>query len=274
MPLVVVLAGVLGAAIGSFLNVVIYRVPAGRSIVSPPSACPHCGHGIDWYDNVPVVSWLVLRAKCRNCHAPISARYPLVELGTALFFVAVAFRFAETLTAATTAPATAAGVLLLVAFLYLAAVSVTLAMIDLDTHRLPNAIVLPGYIVGLVTLGAAALLTEDGDAAVRAIIGGAALFAVYFLMTVVYPGGMGFGDVKLAGVLGLFLGFLGWGELAVGAFAAFALGGLFGVILLVARRAGGKTRIPFGPWMLLGAWVGIFFGDSLWTAYLGLFGLA
>jgi leader peptidase (prepilin peptidase)/N-methyltransferase len=108
----------------------------------------------------------------------------------------------------------------------------------------------------------------------RAAIAAAALFALYFIMAIAYPGGMGFGDVKLAGVLGLFLGFLGWGELAVGAFAAFVLGGVFGVVLLIARRAGRKSRIPFGPWMLLGAWVGVFFGGAIWTVYLGLYGLA
>src|SRR3990170_2318076 len=139
-------AGVFGSLIGSFLNVVIFRVPAGRSIVSPPSACGSCGAAIRPFDNVPVLSWLVLRGKCRDCSAPISARYPLVELGTALFFAGVAwFVFAGLPVGASPAIANIATVLTLVAFLYFAAISVALALIDLDTHRLPNSIVLPAY---------------------------------------------------------------------------------------------------------------------------------
>jgi leader peptidase (prepilin peptidase) / N-methyltransferase len=270
---VVVTAGVFGSAIGSFLNVVIYRVPAKRSIVSPPSACPHCGHAIAWYDNVPVVSWMVLRGKCRNCAGPISIRYPLVELGTALFFVLVALFFGPVIFAAHATVAIVGAVLTLIAFLYLAAISVTLALIDVDTRTLPNAIVIPAYGVGAILLGASSLLVGDYGQLLRAAIGAAALFAAYFIMASAYRGGMGFGDVKLAGVLGLFLAWLGWGTLAVGAFSAFLLGGLFGVVLLVARRAGRKSRIPFGPWMLAGAWVGVFLGEPLSAWYLGLFGL-
>jgi leader peptidase (prepilin peptidase) / N-methyltransferase len=272
--IVIVLAGILGGAVGSFLNVVIYRVPAGRSIVSPPSACPHCGAGIAWYDNIPVISWLLLRAKCRHCGQPISVRYPLVELGTAVFFVAVAALFAPPLDTAIGAAKAVAVVLALVAFLYLAAISVALTAIDLETHRLPNVIVLPAYIVGAVLLTGSSLLAGDPGALLRAAIGGAGLFLLYLVMALAYAGGMGFGDVKLAGVLGLFLAWLGWGQLAVGAFGAFALGGLFGVILLIARRAGRKSKLPFGPWMLLGAWVGVFAGNTVWAGYLGLFGLA
>ena len=274
MLVVIVVAGVLGAAIGSFLNVVIYRVPAGRSIVSPPSACPHCGHGIAGWDNIPVVSWLVLRARCRNCGAPISARYPLVELGTALAFAAVAWKFSGGIDAATTLPSLLAPLTALIAFLYLAAISIALALIDLDTHRLPNVIVLPAYAVGAILLLASSLLAGDPETLLRAAIGAVGLFGLYFIMAIAYPGGMGFGDVKLAGVIGLFLAWLGWGAFAVGAFAAFILGGVFGVALLLARRAGRKSRIPFGPWMIAGAWVGVFAGNSIWGWYLGLFGLA
>jgi leader peptidase (prepilin peptidase)/N-methyltransferase len=274
----VVLLGVLGAAIGSFLNVVVYRVPQGLSIVHPPSACPACGHAIRARDNVPVLSWLVLRGKCRDCRAPISARYPLVESGTAVFFVLVGWWALAGLIenpASVISTTTAVGVgLSLVAFLYLAAVSIALALIDLDVHRLPNKIVLPAYLVGGALLGSAALITGDYERLLGAGIGLAALWLAYFLMAVLYPGGMGFGDVKLAGVLGLFLGWLGWGPLIVGSFAAFLLGGLFAVVLLVSRRVTRKGGIPFGPWMLLGAWVGIFAGDTLWSSYLALFGLA
>jgi leader peptidase (prepilin peptidase)/N-methyltransferase len=269
---VIVSAAILGLLIGSFLNVVVWRVPRKESLNHPASHCPKCGHPIRFYDNIPVVSWLVLRGKCRDCGAPISWRYPAVEAGTALAFGAVTwFAFSEWLPRYESLVAFA---LVLVAFLYLAAVSIALTLIDLDVNRLPNSIVLPSYGVGAVLLGAAGIIEADGGALLRTAIAAVALFAVYFVMALAYPGGMGFGDVKLAGVLGLFLGWLGWGTLAVGAFAAFVLGGLFGLVLLLARRAGRKTRIPFGPWMLGGAWVGVFFGEQIARWYLGLFGLA
>ena len=271
-----VFLGVFGALIGSFLNVVVYRVPAGRSIVSPPSSCGSCGEGIRPYDNIPVVSWLALRGKCRSCRAAISVRYPLVEAATAVAFVGVAwwFWFGPEAPTAHTGTAIAAGLLETVAFLYLVAVSVVLALIDLDTHRLPNAIVLPSYGVGAVLLGVSALLTGDAGALVSAVVGAAALFAFYLVLALVRPGGMGFGDVKLAGVLGLFLGFLGWSTLAVGAFAAFLLGGLYAIALLAARRTERGGGIPFGPWMLAGAWLGILAGPTIGSVYLALLGFA
>jgi leader peptidase (prepilin peptidase) / N-methyltransferase len=150
---------------------------------------------------------------------------------------------------------------------------VVLALIDLDTHTLPNRIVLPSYVVGVVLLGAASVSSGDYPALLRAGIGMAALWLAYLAMALAYPGGMGFGDVKLAGVLGLYLAWVGWGALAVGAFAAFLLGGLFSIGLIIARKAGRKSGIPFGPWMLAGAWVGIFFGESIASGYLALVGL-
>jgi leader peptidase (prepilin peptidase)/N-methyltransferase len=261
--------GVLGLAIGSFLNVVVYRVPAGMSVVSPSSACPKCGRPIRGFDNVPVLSWLVLRGRCRDCSDSISARYPAVELGTGLFFVVVVWRFLAG--ASTPLPVAIPGVL---AFIYLAAVSVVLALIDLDVRRLPNTIVLPSYVVGAVLLTLQAILSGDYSGLIRAGIGMAALFGFYLLLALAYPRGMGFGDVKLAGLLGLYLGWLGWGDLVVGAFAAFLLGGLFSVGLMIFRKAGRKTAIPFGPWMLLGAWIAILFGNNITTGYLALFGLS
>jgi leader peptidase (prepilin peptidase)/N-methyltransferase len=269
-------AGIFGALIGSFLNVVIFRIPAGRSIVSPPSACGNCGGRIRPWDNIPVISWLVLRGRCRDCASRISARYPLVELGTALLFALVAWwvlaptaRAGSETTSGLIATAAA-----LLAFLYLAAITVALAMIDIDTHTLPNAIVLPAYAVGGFLLLAAALFDGEPARLLTALAGGAAMFALYLVLALFYPGGMGLGDVKLAGVLGIYLGWLGWGSIAVGAFGGFLLGGVFAVLLLTTRRANRKSRIPFGPWMLAGAWVGIFAGNSIATGYLALFGLA
>ncbi|TFD77160.1 prepilin peptidase [Cryobacterium sp. Sr8] len=274
-------AGVFGSLIGSFLNVVIFRLPAGRSIVAPPSACGSCGERIRPWDNVPVFSWLVLRGRCRDCAAGISVRYPLVELGTAVFFGVVALWALSgglVSTGSTTGlgstTATAGLVVVLVAFLYLAAVSVALGMIDLDTHTLPNRIVLPAYPVATVLLTGGALLAGTPERLLTALAGGAALFGLYLLLALIYPGGMGLGDVKLAGLLGLYLGWLGWAPLAVGVFSAFLLGGVFSLVLVITRRANRKSGIPFGPWMLAGAWLGIFGGETIAMWYLSLFGLA
>jgi leader peptidase (prepilin peptidase)/N-methyltransferase len=259
LGLLVAGAAVIGLVIGSFLNVVVWRVPRGESIVSPPSACPRCGHAIRRRDNVPIVSWLVLQGRCRDCGEPISRRYPLVEAATGAAFGLTAWHFGASWA--------------LPAYLFLAAISVALALIDIDTKRLPNALVLPSYPVAVMLLALASWNpggASDWQAWVRALIGGAALYAVYFLLMFVYPAGMGFGDVKLAGVLGLFLGWVGWGALVVGWFAAFLLGGLFSIGLLASRRANRKTGIPFGPWLLLGAVVGIAVGQPIADWYLGV----
>jgi leader peptidase (prepilin peptidase)/N-methyltransferase len=273
LTVIVVVCGLFGVVIGSFLNVVVYRVPAGISIVSPPSACPKCGRHIRSFDNVPLISWLVLRGRCRDCGEPISARYPAVELGTGLLFAVVAW---QSLSArVVTDPSTiAVATPVVIAFLYLAAISVVLTLIDIDVHKLPNAIVLPSYGVAAVLLLLESVLSNDYGDLLRAGIGMAALFLFYFLLAFVYPGGMGFGDVKLAGVLGIYLGWLGWGNLIVGAFAAFLLGGLFSIGLIIFRRAGRKSKVPFGPWMFLGAWIGILFGTNITAGYLAIFGLS
>ncbi|WIB77314.1 prepilin peptidase [Curtobacterium sp. MCPF17_002] len=265
------LAGAFGLLIGSFLNVVVYRVPAGLSVVNPPSACPECGHAIRGFDNVPVLSWLVLRGQCRDCGARISARYPLVEAATAALFAVVA---SIVLTRAAGAGATLVPTIgMLVVLLYLMGITVALALIDLDTHRLPDKIVLPAYVILGVLLAGVSAASGDWWALGRAAIGMVVLVAVYFGLAVAVPGGMGMGDVKLAGVLGLVLAYLGWGPLAVGAFGGFALGAIFAIGLLAARRAKRGSGIPFGPWMLAGAWLGILCGGPLWDAYLGLIGL-
>lgn len=255
MVLAAVVAGVFGLAVGSFLNVVIYRVPRGESIVRPPSHCPGCSQPVRPRDNVPVLSWLLLRARCRDCREPISARYPAVELLTAAVFVALTVRLG--LTAA------------LPAFLYLGAVGVALALIDLDTRKLPNVLTLPSYAVGLVLLGVAAASKGEVGPLLRAVEGMAALYAVYFALWFVYPKGMGFGDVKLAGVLGLYLGWLGWQVWAVGLLLGFFAGGLTGVGLLALGRAGRKTAIPFGPFMAAGAFAALLVGAPIAHVWLG-----
>ncbi|WP_336923547.1 prepilin peptidase [Aquipuribacter sp. SD81] len=263
--LLVALLGVLGLAVGSFLNVVAHRVPAGQSVVHPPSACPRCGHRIRPRDNVPVLGWLLLRGRCRDCGEPISGRYPLVEVGTGVAFALVTWFVLDGLAGERTAA-------VLPALLYLAAISVALGLIDLDVRRLPDAIVLPSYLVLVVLLGVASLVEGDWWPFVRALLGGAAGFGFYFLLAFIYPAGMGFGDVKLAGVLGLVLGWFGWGALLVGVFAGFLVGGVVSVALISAHLATRKSMIPFGPYMLVGAWTGVVAGESLFGAYLSSVG--
>ena len=265
--------GVVGAAIGSFLNVVIFRVPARISVIHPPSACPTCAAPVRPYDNIPVISWLVLRGRCRDCRSPFSGRYPLVELLTALAFAGLTALQLPAIVAAPSVTAAIAASLVLVAMLYFAAISIALAAIDVDTHRLPDAIVLPSYLVLGILLVTAAFLVGDIEGAARTAAGAGVLFAGYLGLVLISPRGMGMGDVKLAGVIGLVLGFSGWSALGVGTLAAFLLGGIVGVVLIVLGRARRNTGIPFGPWMLAGAWVGILLGEPIARGYLALFGL-
>jgi leader peptidase (prepilin peptidase)/N-methyltransferase len=279
LPAVLTLiVGVLGLAIGSFLNVVVWRLPRGGSLVSPPSACPGCGHAIRARDNVPVLSWLLLRGKCRDCRTAIAKRYPLVEGGTALAFVAIAVYLGSSAGLFSTSLAPFGGqplssLAVLPALLYLAAISIALGLIDADTHTLPNRIVLPAYLVGAALLALASAASADWMALLWAAVGAGAMWLFYLVLALARPGGMGFGDVKLAGVLGLYLGWFGWGPLIVGLFAAFVLGGVYSIGLLITRRAGRRSGIPFGPWMLAGAWVGIFVGAPIADAYLHFTGL-
>jgi leader peptidase (prepilin peptidase)/N-methyltransferase len=245
--------GVAGLVIGSFLNVVIYRVPRDESIVRPGSHCPSCAAPVRGCYNIPLVGWALLRGKCASCAHPISARYPLVEALTSVLFVAVTVHFGFSA--------------LLPAYLYLTAIAVALAAIDFDVKRLPDSIVLPSYVVGVVLLMPAGAVSDDWQAAERGLLAMTGLFAVYFALALAYPGGMGFGDVKLAGLLGLFLGWLSWGSVVVATFGAFLLGGVAGGVLIAARRVTRKSAIPFGPFMLAGAFVALFFAGTATSWY-------
>lgn len=248
------LLAIVGLLVGSFLNVVIARVPAGESVVTPRSRCPRCQTEILARDNVPVVSWLLLRGRCRHCSEPISARYPVVELAHTALWLAMLWHFGWSWE--------------LPAYLYFVSVGLALAVIDIDTKRLPNALTLPSYVVIGALLLIPAVADGDWSAYLRAWLAALALFAFYFLLAVIYPAGMGFGDVKLAGVLGLVLGWLGWGELVVGGFLGFFLGAVLGGVLMIVRRAGRKSKIPFGPFMLFGALLAIVWGGRLWATYV------
>lgn len=263
----ITVAVIFGTVIGSFLNVVAYRVPAGISLMRE-SRCPGCGSPVQWYHNIPVFSWFNLLGRCAACDARISFRYPVVEAATGLLFGLVAWF----VPLAMPLPGFA-GFAVLLAFWWFAAITVVLVLIDLDTKRLPDVIVLPSYAVGGVLLLLACLFGADWGALLRAGIGLGALYGFYALLRLVRPGGMGGGDVKLAGVAGMYLGWLGWGPLMVGGFAAFLLGGVFGIALLASGRAQRRTAIPFGPWLLAGAWVGVLAGVRLGAWYGGLYGL-
>jgi leader peptidase (prepilin peptidase)/N-methyltransferase len=240
-PFLIVI-GALGLAIGSFLNVVIYRVPRDESIVSPGSHCPKCNAPIKGRHNVPVLSWLVLRGRCACCRVRISARYPLVEAATGVLFVAVTMRLGLTLQ--------------LPAYLYLAAIGVALTMIDFDVRRLPDSIVLPSYVITILLLVPAGAGGSGWWPAGRALIGMTALLAVYFALALAYPHGLGFGDVKLAGLLGLYLGWLSWGAVLIGVFGGFVLAALSGMAVVASRRA--PRVILFGPCLIAAAGLALF----------------
>ncbi len=255
--LYVVLLGGLGVIVGSFLNVVIYRVPNGMSIVRPGSACPGCGTPIAPRDNIPVLSWLLLRGRCRACKTPISPRYPLVELLTGAVWLLMGW-WAWQPTGVDP---------LLPLLLVLGSAGVALWFIDLEHHRLPDAIVLPLYPVTVVGLAFAGVI--DGEWPLgEALAGAAAWLALIGGLWLLTRGrGMGFGDVKLAPVLGATLGWVAFPSAVVGLLAAFLLGGLVGIVLMVTGRASRGTQIPFGPYLLAGALIGLLAGAAVWEAY-------
>ncbi len=239
-------AAVLGALIGSFLNVVAYRLPAGQSLVSPGSHCPHCDAPVRPWHNVPIVGWLVLRGRCHDCGAPISPRYPLVEAATAILFACVV--------ADKGFDRDAVLPLLLVTAL------VPIALIDLDHRLIPNAITGPAAIAAI----AAALIVDTSSVPGR-LIAGAAAGAVFLAVALAAPGGMGMGDVKLVAVLGLYLST----SVIPAVFVALLAGTIVGVGVMARTgiRAGRKTAVPFGPFLVLGGFVGIFAGHQIIDLY-------
>ena len=247
--LLIVAAGLYGLVIGSFLNVVIYRVPAKQSIVRPPSACPGCGSEISPRDNIPVLSWLLLRGRCRRCGMRISIRYPLVELLTAGVFVAIAMRFGFSWT--------------LPAEIIFGAGLITLAFIDLDHLLLPRQIV---YVVGAGVL-AGLLLAAGVQGAwhrlVIALICAAVEFALLFTINFVSPRSLGFGDVRYGPVIALALGWLGWRYAFIGFLGANLLGAVVGLVLIALKKTGRQTPIPFGVFLSAGAFLTILVGGAI-----------
>jgi leader peptidase (prepilin peptidase)/N-methyltransferase len=250
MPLIafdIALAAIGGLCLGSFLNVVAYRLPAGVSLVTPPSACPGCGVAIRPYDNVPVVSWLMLGGHCRACDTAISPRYPLTEALTGALFAAVVI-----------AQHASRGIWLNLIFV---AALVAITQIDLEHRIIPNKIV-AGVALAAIVLTAVLqphLLTER-------LIAGAAAGGVFGLIAFVYPAGMGMGDAKLAAVMGLVLG----RAVAPALMIALIAGTVVGVAVMARRgvTTGRKSTIPFGPFLALGSIVAIFAGETIVNAYL------
>jgi len=252
---VVAACAIFGLAVGSFLNVVIYRVPIGRSIVSPPSACPGCGVAVAPRDNVPVLSWILLRGRCRSCRSPISSRYPLVEGLTGLIFAVTAARIGQDWAL----PAELAFVGGLIA----------LAAIDLERYLLPRAVLYPT--AGLVLAGllvAAGVDDRWNRLAIAAACAGGA-FAIFFVINFIRPAWLGFGDVRLAGLIGLALGWLGAWYVVVGIMVANLAGALVGIALIIIGRAHRRTALPYGVFLAVGSIFAIFVGSPIIHWYQG-----
>jgi leader peptidase (prepilin peptidase)/N-methyltransferase len=238
-----VVCGVLGLAVGSFLNVVIHRVPAKESVVKPRSRCPQCGTEIAPRDNIPVLSWLLLKGKCRTCGTAISARYPLVELFTAALFAAAGVKFADSWA--------------LPAYLLLFGSLIAISFIDLEHYIIPNRIVYPTLFAGAALLVSAALVEGETDRITHAAIGGAAAWFALLVVHFIQPKGMGFGDVRLSAVLGMYLGWLDLELVMLGMLLGFLLGAVVGVGLVVTKIRGRKDAVPFGPFLAAGAVIAI-----------------
>jgi leader peptidase (prepilin peptidase) / N-methyltransferase len=246
----VLLAGCLGAAIGSFLNVVTWRLPRGESVVAPRSSCPQCATPIRARDNVPVLSWALLRGRCRDCKAAISPRYPVIEALTALLCVAVVVVLG---------PGTQAWLALALVLLL-----VPVTFIDLDHRIIPNVLMAIGAVSAL-----ALVAVLQPDALVEHLIAAAGAGGFLLVAAIAYPAGMGMGDVKLAAVLGLFLGT----AVAPAMFVAMLAGSVVGALIIARKGAkeGRKTAIPFGPYLAFGAVVGALYGDAMVDWYLRAF---
>jgi leader peptidase (prepilin peptidase)/N-methyltransferase len=243
-------AGVLGAIVGSFLNVVAYRLPRHESLVTPASHCPNCGTPVKPYDNIPILSWILLRGHCRGCSEPISPRYPLVEAVTAALCVG-----------AVLAHHSATGIALSIVLILLV---VPAALIDLEYRIIPNRITALGAVLAL---GLGIALDPAGEP--ERLIAGAVAGGFLLIALLAYPGGMGMGDVKLAAVMGLFLG-----SAVAPAILVALLSGVIAGAVVIARKGAGegrKTAIPFGPFLALGALVGVFAGQPLVEVYVNHF---
>jgi leader peptidase (prepilin peptidase)/N-methyltransferase len=242
-----IVVSALGLCIGSFINVVIYRLPRGESIVTGRSHCTLCGKTIAWYDLFPLGSYLLLGGRCRHCGAPISWRYPLVECLNAGLFLALYLHLGISA--------------VVVKYLFLAALLVAVSFIDLEYFLIPNSLVLAGVI-----FGAGVTFFVHDVSLWSALLGAVSCSGFLLLVSLVSRGGMGLGDVKLALVTGLFLG---WPLGPVGLLIGICIGGLLGIVLLVTGIKGRKDPIPFGPFIALGTMIALFWGRAILNLILG-----
>ncbi|HEY6871477.1 MAG TPA: prepilin peptidase [Geobacteraceae bacterium] len=246
-----IFAFIFGAVVGSFLNVCIHRVPKEESVVFPPSRCPGCGFRIPWYDNVPIVSWLLLRGKCRSCRAPISPQYPLVEAINALLTLFLFMRFGPSLA-------------FLALFLFCSAM-VVVTFIDLEHQIIPDAISLPGIVAGFAFSFFMPQLGWKGSL-FGILVGGGSLYLVAFLYQL-FTGkeGMGGGDIKLLAMMGAFFG---WKSIPFIIFVSSLFGSVIGVTVMLIQKKDSKLAIPFGPFLVFGAILYIFYGSRIIQWYL------
>jgi len=250
MPILIVFFALFGLVIGSFLTVLAHRLPSEAPFALDRSRCPDCGHQIAAYDNIPLVSWVLLRGRCRHCGEPISIRYPLSELALAAAFVGALLRF----------EGDAAEIALACVF---SATLLTITLTDLEYRLIPNKVLIAGLVVG-----AAIAIPTDPDGLPERVIAAAAAFGVLFLVAVAYPRGMGMGDVKLAGLMGFYLGRAVAPALLIG----FLVGALWGLALIARHGAEArKQAVPFGPFLALGGMIGLFAGDEIVDWYLDSF---
>jgi leader peptidase (prepilin peptidase)/N-methyltransferase len=249
LAILIVGCGLLGLAIGSFLNVVIYRVPRDESIVTPRSRCPSCSAPIKEYDNVPVFSWIVLGGKCRQCHAPISPRYLVVEITTGLLFAGLGARMGYNWA--------------LPAFLVFVATLLALACIDLELLILPKKIIYPALVLVTLLLVMASGGTHDWNRLGIGAICAVAWFALFFAMNFASPRILGFGDVRLSPLLGLALGWLGWRYAVLGFFAANLIGLVIGLVLIALKQMKRDQPIPYGIFLAAGAAFAIYAGPEI-----------
>ena len=252
-PILILTVALVGVVVGSFLNVVIHRVPERRSVVRPRSSCPRCDTTLKPWDNLPVISWLLLRGRCRSCDGAISIRYPLVEVATAALFVAAALRFGAD-------P-------VLPAFLVVFAALLAISAVDLERFIVPNRILYPALFMAAPLLVLAAAFDGDWSSLREAALGGALAWVLLFAIHMASPKGMGFGDVRLAGLIGMLLGWLSIGHVLLGLFLAFLTAAVTGVGLMVAGVRGRKDRVPFGPFLALGAITAVFVGGPILSWY-------
>ncbi len=245
----VIYCALLGLAVGSFLNVVVYRVPRSLSVIRPRSACPTCHTPIKDRDNIPVLSWLLLRGKCRKCHSPISARYPLVEVAGGALFAATAWRIGPHWP--------------LLGFLVANAALLALALIDLEHMLLPRTIVLPVTLFTALWLTLSAAMAHHWHQWVVAVACSLVWGLAFWLLNFASPKALGFGDVRLAYLLGLLLGYLSVPTALLGFFTANVLGAVVGVYLIATKRASASHAVPYGVFLAAGTYVAFFVGRGI-----------